>query len=130
MTVLLRFLIGTATAALSGMGVGGGGLLVLFLTLLCSTETPDAQRLNLLFFILSALSAAKYHLRHRTLPWGWMLFLTLCALPGVFLGVGIGQHLSADGARRCFGAFLLLSGASMLYRQIGKRKHFPKSLDD
>ena len=39
-------------AALAGMGVGGGGLLVIFLTFVRGYETPPAPSVNLAFSIL------------------------------------------------------------------------------
>jgi uncharacterized membrane protein YfcA len=41
-------------AALSGIGVGGGGLFVIFLAIFTDTPQLIAQGMNLLFFIFSA----------------------------------------------------------------------------
>ena len=48
---MLDLIIGTAVAVLSGMGVGSGGLLVVYLTLAGGIAQPAAQALNLFFFI-------------------------------------------------------------------------------
>ena len=48
-TILITFLL----AALSGMGVGGGGLFVIYLSLFTNTPQLTAQGMNLLFFLLS-----------------------------------------------------------------------------
>ena len=80
--------IGLLVAALAGMGIGGGGLLVIWLVLIKHLPSPTAQGINLLFFIISALCALPIHIKRRMT------------------------------ARRCFGYFLLLSGAMQGYRQI------------
>ena len=41
-------------AALAGMGIGSGGLLVLYLTLIRGTPQLSAQGFNLLFFLFSS----------------------------------------------------------------------------
>ena len=52
--ILLDILAGTAVAVLSGMGVGSGGLLVVYLTLAAGMQQAPAQALNLFFFLFAA----------------------------------------------------------------------------
>ena len=105
-------------AMLAGMGIGGGGLLVIWLVLIRQTPTSYAQAVNLVFFAVSALCALPIHIKKRKLPTRDILFLTAAALPGVWVGCQLASVLSDDAVRRCFGYFLLLSGAMQLYRQI------------
>ena len=44
-------------ALLSGMGIGSGGLLVIYLTLLEKVPQLTAQGINLLFFIFASASS-------------------------------------------------------------------------
>ena len=122
---LIGVLLASLVAALSGMGVGGGGLLVIWLVLVMEMQSRTAQGINLLFFVVSALAALPIHLRRRTLSRKLLLFLCAAAIPGVFVGCRLAESLSEDTARRVFGWFLLGSGALQLYRRI--RAHF--SLD-
>ena len=48
--VILQFLIGILIASLAGMGVGGGGLLVIWLIFIANMSAPTAQGINLVFF--------------------------------------------------------------------------------
>ena len=50
-------LMGTLLGFLSGLGTGGGSLLILWLTLVCEVSQSDARCINLLFFIPSAIIA-------------------------------------------------------------------------
>lgn len=117
----VNILIAVLIAALSGMGVGGGGLLVIWLVLTAGMPAPTAQGINLLFFVVSASAALPVHLRRRSLPTGYLLFLTAAAVPGVFVGCRLSSLLSEAHARQCFGYFLLLTGGMQLYRQIKTR---------
>lgn len=110
--------IGLLVAALAGMGVGGGGLLVIWLVLIRHLPTPAAQGINLVFFIISALCALPIHIRQRTLSLRTILTITVIALPGVWIGCQLASVLPEMTARRCFGYFLLLSGIMQGYRQI------------
>ena len=120
---IIGVLLAVFIAALSGMGVGGGGLLVIWLVLIAKLPSRTAQSINLVFFVISAFSALPVHLRHRTFPKGQLLLLTAAAIPGVFVGCHLASCLSEDVTRRIFGYFLLLSGGMQLYRQL--RCHFP-----
>ena len=43
-------LVGTVLGFLAGLGVGGGSLLILWLTLIAQTPQEEARNINLLFF--------------------------------------------------------------------------------
>jgi uncharacterized membrane protein YfcA len=119
---IISVLLAVLIAALSGMGVGGGGLLVIWLVLIMDMPSRTAQGINLVFFVISALAALPVHLRRRRLPTKLLLFLTATAIPGVFVGCQLASHLSEELMRRVFGYFLLLSGGWQLYRMV--RRHF------
>lgn len=108
-----------AAALLSGMGVGSAGLFILYLTLVAGYPQPQAQALNLLFFILSAGSAMLCHARTRRIPKKLVAFLILCALPGSILGNHLVSILDAALIRRLFGGMLIVTGLPALF--LGKR---------
>lgn len=114
----LDFAAAVFISALAGMGIGGGGLLVIWLVLLRHLPAPTAQGINLVFFVVCAVCALPIHIKKRTLPTRQILFLSGTALPGAVLGCLLASHIPALAARRCFGYFLLLSGIMQLYRQI------------
>ena len=114
-------LIAAAIAAvLSGMGIGSAGLFVLYLTLFAGFPQPEAQALNLLFFIFSAGASLLLHIRKRLIPWKLVLLLVLCAVPGAFLGVYLARTMDAQLLRRLFGGMLTLTGLSALLRKSRK----------
>ena len=52
---MLEIIIGILAGIFTGLGMGGGSVLILFLTLFLNLEQHIAQATNLLFFIPSAL---------------------------------------------------------------------------
>ena len=54
-------LVGTVLGFLSGMGIGGGSLLILWLTGVLAMEQRAAQGINLLFFLPAAIAAILFH---------------------------------------------------------------------
>lgn len=116
--VLLDFLIAVLVASLAGMGIGGGGLLVIWLVLVKTMPAQASQAVNLAFFIVSAVCALPIHIKKRKLHARNILFLTAAAIPGVWVGCQMASVLPEAAARRFFGYFLLLSGIMQGYRQI------------
>ena len=80
-------------AALSGLGVGSGGLFVIWLTLAVGTPQLAAQGLNLFFFIFSAGSSLIIHINRRKILWGAVAFLTVLGIIGSLLGSFIAMLL-------------------------------------
>ena len=52
MPFFITLALSTVLGLLSGLGVGGGSLLILWLTLVCKIDYPVAKYMNLLFFLL------------------------------------------------------------------------------
>lgn len=128
-SLLLTLLAAFLSAILSGLGVGSAGIFVLYLTLVAGYAQPEAQALNLLFFLLSAGAALLLHARERRIPVRVVLFLAVCAVPGAMAGSYLVRVLDAGLLRRLFGGMLVVTGLPQLLkrearsgRTVGQRK--------
>lgn len=65
--MVISVLISSVLGILSGLGVGGGSLLMLWLTLVCGMEFTSAKCINLLFF-LPAAAISCFYMRKQLLP--------------------------------------------------------------
>ncbi len=113
----IHFFATLVISALSGMGVGGGGLFVIYLVFMTELPQLSAQGLNLLFFLCSAGAAMLVHLQKRQIPWRTVALLICFGLVGVFLGTYLSAHLDEGILRKIFGVLLVISGISSLKRQ-------------
>lgn len=108
-------LIGILLGALSGLGVGGGSLLLLWLTVVLDTQQEQARLMNLMFFIPCAFTASIFHFRQGKLN----LPLTLTAVAAGCLGALIGnlwrQDLDIEMLRSAFGILFILCGVRELF---------------
>ena len=103
-------LVGAATGVLSGFGVGGGTLLLLWLTLAQDMGQLQAGGVNLLYFICCALPALWGHLRRGLVEKQAVLGCVLAGLPACAAGAFLAAWLDVTLLRRLFGAFLLIVG--------------------
>lgn len=101
-------------ASLCGMGVGGGGLLVIWLTLVRGYDQHAAQSLNLLFFLAAAAFSMVVHIRNRSLDLRVTTQMALPAMLGTVVGSLIAMQLSGALLRRIFGTLLVVSGLRSL----------------
>lgn len=111
-------------ALLSGLGVGSGGLLVIYLTLFASVPQLQAQGINLVFFLFSAGSSMLVHLWQRKLSLPLCILLILSGIPGALLGSQLAAVLPAAALKRLFGAFLVTAGLITLTKRDNPRASF------
>lgn len=107
---LLPILCAFLLAIPAGMGVGGGGLFVLYLIFVCGMGQIEAQGVNLVFFLFSALAATLCNLKGKKLSFKDVLPQLLAGLPAVLLGVWVSRAIDTLWLRRIFAIFLMISG--------------------
>ena len=76
---LLALFIASALGFLAGIGVGGGSLLLLWLTQVVNMPQTQARILNLLFFLPTAIISTLFRAKRKEIP-------LRIVLPGLFAG--------------------------------------------
>ena len=116
--ILAAFFSGFAVS----LGLGGGGVLVLYLVLSLGEEQITAQGINLLFFIpCAALSTVVYSFK-KLIDWKTVLAAAAGGLPGVLLGSWLLRSMDPLWPGKIFGAFLLIMGLKELFAKQKKIK--------
>ena len=79
---MLSFLIaiaaGVVCGVLSGFGIGGGTLLMVWMTALMSMEQKIAQGVNLLYFLPTSVGALIFHIRQKMICWDVVIPAAIC----------------------------------------------------
>ncbi len=114
---MLDFIVGFAVSVLSGLGIGGGGLLVIWLVLYCSVEQLSAQGINLVFFLFSSTAAMVVHFMKRKLNFKLIAYLTGFGVIGAFLGSLLSKSVSPEIIRSTFGILLIISGVMTIFKR-------------
>ena len=113
---MLDAIVSFLAAILAGMGVGSGGIMVVWFTLAASLSQLDAQLLNLIFFVASSVAALFVNLLKKRLMTGVVLPL---ALGGCVFAVGcalIARDLEPTVLRKAFGVLMIaMSGLSAFF---------------
>ncbi len=114
-------------AALSGMGIGSGGFLVIYLSLAEQTPQLTAQGINLLFFLFSSAASLFLHMRKRKLLGSVILTMSAMGILGSPLGSLAAAALPSDALRKLFGGMLIVSGLLSLRKSLAKSKKEEKN---
>ena len=102
---------------LSGLGIGGGSLLILWLTLVLDMPQNVASTINLMFFVPSALIACIFRFRQGRLDMRKILPASIGGITGAILFTWISNSLDSSILKKPFGILLLITGIKeILYR--------------
>ena len=117
----VTFIVAILIAVLSGLGVGGGGLFVIFLSFFTQLDHLEIQGINLAFFIFSSASALAVHVFKRKIFVGAVLIMSVSGIIGALIGTFLSGNISPLILRKLFGAMLVLSGMLSLKKAFAKR---------
>ncbi len=115
MTFIFAVLIGLLTGILSGFGIGGGSLLMLWLTCVMEVSQRQAAGMNLLYFLACAPPALYSHLKNHLVDKKAACFCITAGIPLSIVGCYLAAHLDLSLIRRGFGILLLWIGFRELF---------------
>ena len=115
---MLNVIIGFLSGIISGMGIGGGAILIPALILFEGMNQQVAQGINLVYFLPTAVVSLIVHIRNKTVEIKTALIIGIFGMGGAALGA-FGASKIGDGMlRRMFGIFLFLIGVYEIYKGI------------
>lgn len=112
-SIIVSFLI----SVLSGMGVGGGGLFVIYLSVFTSTPQVAAQGINLLFFLFSSFSSVTVQINRRNIRYAAIFFMSAFGVLGALVGVTLTTVMPEEYLRKIFG-MMLVAGGILAFRKV------------
>ena len=122
-SVPIAIVVGSLLGFLAGIGVGGGSLLILWLTIVLNIPQDQARIINLLFFLPSAMIACLFRWKQGKLD----LKKTIPAIIGgcvtAILFSLIGQKLDTTFLKKLFGLLLIITGIRELLYKPKKKEH-------
>lgn len=118
---LILIFIGLLSGIISGMGIGGGTLLIPALTIFMHMEQKAAQNINLLYFIPTGLIALWIHAKSKRIQWKALIALVLSGMIGAVGGVFLASYINGNFLRKLFGFFLLVMGIIEFFKKGSKK---------
>lgn len=114
------------TGITASMGLGGGFILVIYLTIFAQMPQLAAQGINLVFFLPIAAVSLFFHVKNKMIEKSVILPSVLLGAVGVLIGVWAATALGSEWLSKIFAGFVLLVGVRELVMAFKK----PKPEDD
>lgn len=112
---ILPLIVGAATGVLSGFGVGGGTLLLVYMTAFAGVEQRLAQGINLLYFLPAGLLALPTHVKNGYIEKPALLPAIGAGLACAALAAWAATAMEVGLLKKLFGAFLIVVGLMELF---------------
>lgn len=111
----MGIMVGAVLGFLSGLGIGGGSLLILYLTLILGMDHSAARGINLLFFLPCACIASAMRWKEGSVDLKkiWPAIAAGCL--GAAVCAWIGTRMDVEILKKWFGWLLLVTGVRELF---------------
>ena len=115
MAWMISALAGLVTGVLSGFGIGGGTLLLIYMTAFAGVPQNVAQGVNLLYFLPTAATALPAHIKNGYIDKQAAVPAIVAGLLGTALAAWTATALDVELLHRFFGGFLIVIGLRELF---------------
>lgn len=108
-------LAGLFSGIIGGMGLGGGAVLIIYLTVFKDIEQLHAQGINLIFFIPIALTAVIIYAFKKQIKWSITVPIAAGGILGAAAGFFLTDIIGGSFTAKLFGGFLILLGIKEIF---------------
>lgn len=119
-----EILIGTVSGVFSGIGMGGGTILIFLLTVINNVEQHVAQATNLIYFIPTAISAIIVNYREKSIDINLAKVISISGIVGAIIGAVISIKTNMENLKKFFGVFLIIIAIHEIYTLFKEYKIF------
>ena len=107
---IFPLMIGILLGFLAGMGVGGGSLLLLWLTQVAQLEQTQARMINLLFFLPAALISTLFRRKQQQIAVKPAISAVIAGCAAAVLFTMISRNIDVTLLKKLLGGLLILTG--------------------
>ncbi|MCH5204694.1 MAG: sulfite exporter TauE/SafE family protein [Oscillospiraceae bacterium] len=115
MNIIGQALAGFLTGVFASMGLGGGFVLVVWLTLFMNVDQRAAQGINVLFFLPIAFAALIMHIKNDLINKELVKKLLFGGVVGAAVGTLGAQIVANELLRKLFAVFLIAFGLREIF---------------
>lgn len=121
-----EIIFGMISGIVTGLGMGGGTVLILLLCAFMNFDQHIAQGTNLIFFIPTSLAAIFVNIKQKNIDYKVAKIVIIFGIIGAVLGAFIAQKINSTNLKKVFAIFVLIIAIHELYdlykEYINKRK--------
>lgn len=124
---MLPIIFGTISGIVTGLGMGGGTVLILLLSLFMNLDQHIAQATNLVFFVPTSIAAIIINIKQKNVNFKLAIIISIFGIIGAIIGSIISENISSAHLRKYFAIFILIIAIHEIYKiykeyRIGRKK--------
>ncbi len=113
--MIARLLAALLSGIAGALGIGGGGILIIYLAAICNMNQLQSQGINLLFFLpCGAIAVVLHGFAHR-IKWKRVIWFVLGGIPGALTGVWCAGFIGTHWLGKIFAVLLLYLGIKSIF---------------
>ena len=112
---MLAGIFGLIAGIISGLGMGGGTILILLLTTFQGMEQHIAQATNLIFFVPTSIAAIIIHLKNKNIDKKVAMVVGFLGIIGAIIGAIVANNIDSKNLKKYFSIFILLIAIREIY---------------
>ena len=112
---MIQSVIGLVSGVFSGVGMGGGTILIFLLTTFAGIEQHVAQATNLIYFIPTAISAIIVNYKEKNIDTKLAISVSIFGIIGAIIGAKFAVNTDVQKLRKLFGIFLAIIAIHEIY---------------
>lgn len=111
----MNYLAAFLTGIFAAMGIGGGMILIIYLTIFANMPQLSAQGVNLLYFIPIALFSVILHTKNKLIEWKKIAPSLILGTTSAVIGAYSAEYIGSEHLRKLFGAFIVIVGIKEIF---------------
>ena len=113
--IMWEILMGIVSGIVTGIGMGGGTILILLLSIIWKYDQHIAQATNLIFFIPTSIISIIVNLKEKNINIKLAVILSVSGIIGAIIGAYIGINIDVNKLKKCFAMFLIIIAIHEVY---------------
>lgn len=112
---------GILCGIISGFGIGGGSLLMVWMTAIVALDQRIAQGINLLYFIPTSIGALIFHTKNKMIAWNVVIPAVISGSVTALGAAWLANTIDVSLLRKLFGIFLCFVGLREFFSKHKKK---------
>lgn len=106
---------GIIAGIVTGLGMGGGTILILLLSLFEGLDQHVSQATNLIYFIPTSIAAIIVNIKGKNIDYKLARVTIVFGIVGAIIGAVIAKNISSNNLRKYFAIFILIIAIHEIY---------------
>ena len=111
----MEIIIGVISGMVTAIGMGGGTVLILLLTLFLGVPQHIAQATNLIFFVPTSITAIIFNIKNKNIDFKIGISILIFGIIGAAFGAMVSEKMEVYKLKKIFGIFLLIVAIHEIY---------------